>query len=317
MSSPTRLRPDPARTGGPWRRGIALLVCLAALAAGTHSARAEPAEDVRLRPEYATVAGTTIAWAAVGQGPSILLLNGTASPMNEWDPAFLGALARGHRVIVFDYPGLGLSGAAPGPWRFERAADWVAALLDEIAPGESVDVLGWSMGGFIAQRLAVQHPDRIRRLVLAGTNPGGDATVLGPRWVQAADSSGADDAYLRTNYPADGRAAGERFLSRLDRALDSGRYPEESVPSRTRRAMVRAEDPWLRSNTNLRELASVTIPTLVITGADDVITPPANSRAIARALPAADLRLVPDAGHSFLFQQPVRMARVIDRFLSP
>lgn len=299
------------------RRLLAVCVGLFILAAPTPMAMALPAGDVALEPQYADVAGTRIAWAAIGAGDPLLLLNGTASPMNEWDPAFLGALASSRRVIVLDYPGLGLSGAAPGRWTFDHASDWISAFITAIHPEGPVDVLGWSMGGFIAQRLAVRHPGQVDHLVLAATNPGGDAAVLGPRWVQEADSSGDDAAYLDTNYPPRRRAAGERFLRRLDAALASGRYPGEFVPRATRRAMVAAEDPWLRSNVNLRELRRTAVPALVVTGADDVITPAVNSRRLSRALPNAILRLVPHAGHSFLFQQPRAVARMIDGFLGP
>ena len=300
-----------------WLRAAAIPALLAAAAVlATAPASAMPASDVQLWPTFTRVAGTTFAWASIGSGPPLVLLNGTASPMSEWDPALLGALAVQRRVIVFDYPGLGQSGPAPDSWTFDHAADWINDWLRVIEPAAPVDVLGWSMGGFIAQRLAVQHPERIRRLVLAATNPGGDATVLGPRWVQDADSSGSLAGYLSTNYPPSGRAAGKRFLTRLESAVSSGRYPDVEVPARTRRAMVRAEDPWLRSGTNLAELGTVTLPTLVITGRTDVITPVANSRVLARAIPGARLVLRAGAGHSFLFQRPRRAAAEISRFLS-
>ena len=300
-----------------WLRAAAIPALLAAAAVlATAPASAMPASDVQLWPTFTRVAGTTFAWASIGSGPPLVLLNGTASPMSEWDPALLGALAVQRRVIVFDYPGLGQSGPAPDSWTFDHAADWINDWLRVIEPAAPVDVLGWSMGGFIAQRLAVQHPERIRRLVLAATNPGGDATVLGPRWAQDADSSGSLAGYLSTNYPPSGRAAGKRFLTRLESALSSGRYPDVEVPAKTRRAMVRAEDPWLRSGTNLAELGTVTLPTLVITGRTDVITPVANSRVLARAIPGARLVLRAGAGHSFLFQRPRRAAAEISRFLS-
>ena len=300
-----------------WLRAAAIPALLAAAAVlATAPASAMPASDVQLRLTFTRAAGTTFAWASIGSGPPLVLLNGTASPMSEWDPALLGALAVQRRVIVFDYPGLGQSGPAPDSWTFDHAADWINDWLRVIEPAAPVDVLGWSMGGFIAQRLAVQHPERIRRLVLAATNPGGDATALGPRWAQDADSSGSLAGYLSTNYPPSGRAAGKRFLTRLESAVSSGRYPDVEVPARTRRAMVRAEDPWLRSDTNLAELGTVTLPTLVITGRTDVITPVANSRVLARAIPGARLVLTAGAGHSFLFQRPRRAAAEISRFLS-
>ena len=251
----------------------------------------------------------------MGEGPLVVLLNGTASPMSEWDPALLGALADGHRVVVFDYPGLGVSGPAPGPWTFDRAATWTSDLIDELSPGQPVDVIGWSMGGFIAQRLAARHPRQVRRLVLAATNPGGSAAVLGPAWVQEADSDGDVDEYLRSNYPPGARSAGRAFLARVESAVDSGAYPRVVVPARTTRAMVRAEDPWLRSDANADALSRIVAPTLVITGELDQITPAVNSRRIAQRMPNATLTLLPGAGHSFLFQRPRDTARRITAFL--
>ena len=288
-------------------------------AATSCAAATNAGHDIQLDVQYANAAGTRIAWAAVGEGEPLLLLNGTGSPMAEWDPALLAHLAADRRVFVFDYPGLGLSGAAPAPLRFPAIADWAADLIDALGL-DAPDVLGWSMGGFIAQQLAIRHPDSVRRLVLAGTNPGGTRAVLGPTWVQEADSDagGSISTYLATNYPKTtcAQRAGREFVQRLTRAVNSGRYPDESVPARTYNAMVAAEDPWLESNANERRLASVRAPTLVITGDHDVITPPANSRVIAERIPGAQLRLVDGAGHSFLFQRPARVARIILDFLN-
>ena len=271
---------------------------------------------VQLDVHRTAVAGTSIAWAELGRGDPLLLLNGTASPMAEWDPALLAALAASHQVIVMDYPGLGASGPAPGRWTFPAAADWIDALLARVVPGDRVDVLGWSMGGFIAQRLAVQHPDRVRRLVLAATNPGGPSARLGPPWVQEEDSAGDSlAAYLATNYPAEAVAAGRRFVAGVDACIATGTYGVDDVPTRTRRQMVAAEDPWLRDAVNVEELTRVTVPTLVVTGGLDVVTPPGNSRVLARTIPGARLVLVPGAGHSFLFQRPQAVARLIAGFL--
>jgi pimeloyl-ACP methyl ester carboxylesterase len=220
-------------------------------------------------------------------------------------------------VIVFDYPGLGDSGRAPSAWNFDAASDWVSEFLSQVSPSSPVDVLGWSMGGFIAQRLVVRHPTNVRALVLAATNPGGSQAVLGPQWVQDIDSSSSSDAdYLRTNYPASGRAAGKRFLDRLNAAVDSGAYPEVDTPDATLEAMVAAEDPWLASDVNLRDLRTITKPTFVITGRQDLITPALNSTRIAAAIPSARLVLVPGAGHSFVFQQPASVTAMINAFLA-
>ncbi len=287
--------------------------------ASSARAAATPAASVKLRVQSARTAGTRIAYASIGTGHPLLLLNGTGSPMAEWDPAFLAGLSRSRRVIVFDYPGLGRSGHAPGRITMTSMAHWTASLIKTLKLGRP-DVLGWSMGGFVTQRLAEHHPTLVRRQVLAATNLGGTHTTLGPQWAQDADSdpNAGIATYFKTNYPrtACGRAAGTAFVERLARAVNSGDYPDESVPDRTYDAMVRAEDPWLRSNSNYRELRHVKHHTLVTTGTDDVITPPANTLQIARTLPNASTILYATAGHSFLFQQPVLVATDVLAFLT-
>ncbi len=258
-----------------------------------------------------------IAWAQLGSGPPLLLLNGTASPMSQWDPAFLAALAERRRVIVFDYPGLGASTARLAP-TFAGMADQISKFLKEIGVA-STEILGWSMGGFIAQQLLARDPQTVVGAVLVGTNPGGPATTLGPRWVQRADSDpeAGIATYLRTNYPPQECAqdAGRAFLDRLEAAMQAGRYPEDVVPEKTYDTMVAAEDPWLRSPKNMMGLAGVDKPVLVMVGSQDVVTPPANSRLIAAAVPGSRLTMVDGAGHSALFQDPAGTARLVTDFL--
>ncbi len=298
--------------------GLAIAPAADAAAAVVVTGDVSAASTVRLDVRHVDVDGRPVAYAELGRstGPPLLLLNGTGSPMSQWDPALLSALSATRRVVVLDYPGLGTSAPLPGRLTFDRLADVADGFLDAIG-AQRADVLGWSMGGFVAQRLAVRHPDRVRALVLAGTNPGGPRAVLGPAWVQEEDSDpdAGITGYVRTNYPAGHRAAGRAFVRRVNAAIDSGRYPPDTVPERVYDAMVVAEDPWLASDRNLRQLAGLAVPTLVVTGAKDVVTPPANSRLIAAAIPGARLVLVPDAGHSFVFQRPAATARLIDTFL--
>ena len=289
---------------------------------GNAGLRTGQGRAVRLDVRRTAAAGTTIAWASNGSPSTsrrpLLMLNGTGSPMSEWDPKLLARLATSRQVIVFDYPGLGESGKNPGPMTFRSLADTTAAFISAIGL-DSVDVLGWSMGGFIVQEMLRAHQELIGRAVLAGTNPGGPKTRLGPKWVQEADSdpNAGIKTYLRTNYPNTRRAQrkGRAFVKRLTKSVNSGRYPDEAVPAKTYRQMVKAENPWLRSKRNSRELRAVSTRVLVATGKRDVVTPAANSRRISKLLPNAKLTLFGGAGHSFLFQKPHRIASRVSHFL--
>lgn len=294
-----------------------LIVVLAGLAGCGDDPRA--AEPFRADVKMATVGTAKIAWYERGSGPPLLMAIGTGSTMAEWDPALLARLARGRRLILFDYPGIGRSSRLrDGRTSFASLADSAAAFLRAIGVARA-DVLGWSMGGFVAQQLAIRHPEAVRRLVLAGTNPGGDEAVLGPEEDQETDSDPdpSEDAVLRVLYPrtAAGQAEGRAFLRRLDESSETGEIPDDfDVPAATVRAQVAAEDPWLRSNANAQALTRLAAPTLVTAGRVDPVTPPVNARRIAARIPGAELRIYPGA-HGFLFSARAAFAEDVLRFL--
>jgi pimeloyl-ACP methyl ester carboxylesterase len=276
----------------------------------------------KAKVKRARAGGDTIAWYERGKGRPLVMAIGTGSTMSEWDPALLRLLAKRRRLILFDYPGIGRSSRLRhGRTSFAALADTLDSFMKAIGVGRA-DVLGWSMGGFVAQQLAVRHPGRVRRLVLAGTNPGGRRAALGTKRAQALDSDPhpSDAATLSVLYPRTraGRAAGRRFLRRLDSASDRGEIPDDfKVPDATVAAQVAAEDPWLRSNANARSLRRLRIPVLSTGGTRDPVTPPRNARRIAALVPAARLRLFRGGAHAFLFQFRTRFATRVAEFLGP
>jgi pimeloyl-ACP methyl ester carboxylesterase len=292
---------------------VRLAICLALAALGAGCGQSS-AQSFRAQVHVTPVANTKIAWYERGQGPPLVMLIGTGSTMAEWDPALLRLLARDHRLILLDYPGVGMS----GPWHgrsFDSLAGATAGLMEAIHLPRA-DFLGWSMGGFVAQRLAIEHPQRVSRLILAATNPGGSHTVLGTPEAQVVDSepdpSEAD--ILRELYPPNRQAEGKRFLRRIEGASLSGEIPDDfDVSAATVRTQVAAEDPWLRSNRDYRQLTDVAIPTLVAAGAADPVVPPVNLRRIAARIPRSQL-VVFSGAHAFLFQERLPFTRTIHRF---
>jgi pimeloyl-ACP methyl ester carboxylesterase len=291
------------------RRAFPLVLVLTALAAGCGAA------EFRAHVKTTPVADTRIAWYERGHGPALVMLMGTGSTMAEWDPALLRLLARRHRLILFDYPGVGRS----GPWHgrsFGSLADVTASFMHAIGIRRA-DVLGWSMGGFVAQQLAIRHPEAVSHLILAGTNPGGDQAVLGTPAAQKIDSEPhpSDADILRELYPPGEQREGWQFLRRLDRASETGEIPDDfDVPASTTSRQVSAEDPWLRSNENFRELVRIDVPTLASAGAQDPVVPPVNLERIAAQIPAASYSVFPGA-HAFLFQSRLAFAHAVDEFL--
>jgi pimeloyl-ACP methyl ester carboxylesterase len=240
--------------------------------------------------------------------------------MAEWDPALVAHLARGHRVIVFDNRGAGESASAKVKHlTVQKMADDTAALIKKVAPGGRTDVLGWSMGGYIAQKLALRHRKRVKRLILASTDPGGPRAVeLTNRHVLKilSDPQATTKQRISILFPPGHRRAGKRWTNSLDR-WPGVNQKSFAVPARTIKAQVRAAGVrWYRPGQGAySSLHTVHKPVLVAAGREDVVVPPVNSKLIARALPQSRLRRFHNAGHAFLFQRPRRYARLFNSFL--
>ena len=166
-----------------WRRAIALgaaavLVSFALSACASSPGKAPGTASVVSAPVRIAHTGLgAIGYRVVGSGPPLVLIMGYGWTMEGWDPRLVHALARHNRVVMFDNSGVGRTHRElPPPLTIDAMADQTSALIDTLGLGRP-DVLGWSMGGMIAQALAVLHPAQVRRLVLCATYPGTGAAV--------------------------------------------------------------------------------------------------------------------------------------------
>lgn len=266
----------------------------------------------------ALVDGEQIAWRRLGpgEGRPLVLLNRFRGTLDHWDPDLLDALATRRPVILFDSLGVGRStGTAPDD--IAGMADFAAAVIEQLA-GQPVDVLGWSMGGAVAQRLALDHPGRVRRLVLAATGPGG--TPGAPQtpekvWEVAGRPVNTDEDFLYLFFPdtGPGVAAGRAHLARLDRRHEPFGPP---VKPASVMAQLHALGKWGRGlGSAWAQLPSLAIPALVANGAHDVMVHAFHSWAMSQRLPRATLVVYPGAGHGFLFHYAARFAADVHAFL--
>ena len=241
----------------------------------------------------------TVAYRSVGVGPTIVLIMGFGGSQNNWTPSFVAALARKHRVLTFDNAGIGGTSPLPAPLTVTAMAGQTAALLTALHTGPT-DVLGWSMGGTIAQALAVTHPKLVSRLVLAATYPGtGTATPPTAATVRRLTASVTDPtAALPLLFPASAVMPEQQYVA----GILSWTQSDPAKP-----AAVAAQAPALTSwqqgtEAAGRRNASIAVPTLVADAAADLLTPPANASTLAALIPGAQKVVYPAAGHAFLFQ---------------
>ncbi|HSQ33174.1 MAG TPA: alpha/beta hydrolase [Gemmatimonadaceae bacterium] len=246
----------------------------------------------------------------------IVLLARFRATMDDWDPAFLDALAAERRVVIFDNAGVGRS-SGESPASIAGMAEHAGAFIRGL--GYSlVDLLGWSMGGAVAQALALKQPELVRRLVVAGSGPGGvpGAPPMSERvreTVAKPVNSDDDFLYLFFEGSDERRAAGREHLRRLHRRVESDGPPTRM---QTDQAMGRALVAWSAGGEGVySQLHEIRQPVLVATGVHDVMIPAYNSYAMIERLPNAELVIYSDAGHGFLFQHAEKFGRRVLQFL--
>jgi len=253
-------------------------------------------------PEAIEVDGRRLAWRAVGQGPALLLVNGYAATGEDWDPTFLDGLAASFEVICPDNRGVGGSELGEAELTIDGMAADLEALLDAIGV-ERLPVVGWSMGGFVAQRLAIRAPARVAALALLSSDPGApDSIAAEPSdWSHLIDHSGSS------------REQASRLISQLfppDLAADiDARFGDVVAAARTKllpetlRAQEAAMDTWHRESLPRLDGGEAP-PALVVHGELDTVIPVANAEPLAARWPGARVELLAGCGHALMAQEP-------------
>ena len=288
--------------------GLTAAAITAALAACGSSPQG--ARTVSLTSAAAQVAQTAlgpVGYREVGSGPPLVLIMGYAGTMETWEPQLVDTLALRNRVVVFDNAGIGSTKALPSPLTIDAMANQTSALITALGLGRA-DVLGWSMGGMIAQALAVLHPGQVRRLVLCATFPG-EGTVIPP---QAKINDLTNGNGLPVLFPADQPMAAAAFAAGAESYADA-----EAASAGVISAQGRAALSWFHGDDPAgRETSQITAPTLIADGTEDQLDAVANARAVAGLIPGAKLVLYPDAGHGFLFQEGAPFVVTVESFLA-
>ena len=271
-------------------------------------------QELELKARRTQVGGQKIVWAACGKGKPLVLLGAAGSPMAEWDPVLLTLLARNRRVVIIDYPGCGGSPAMKANWTIKNSAGLIAQFIEAAGLGPT-DVLGWSMGGAIAQEIAANHPGSIKDLILVAASPGGRKPGKKTDLENSKDSE--VEQYLAANYPSSkaGIAGGRGYISRLVEVTKKPSWPKGGVSPEVFTQMIQAEEKWNRSRTNLSRIENIKARTLIIYGKEDTVTPPSEGELLAAKIPNSRAVALEDTGHCLLYQEGEKAATLIEAFL--
>jgi pimeloyl-ACP methyl ester carboxylesterase len=262
--------------------------------------------------------GVDYAYRSTGQsdGPPLVLLQHFRGNLDNWDPALVDALGRGRRVITFDNRGVAAStGTTPNTIAQMAldAIDFIAALED----GE-VDLLGFSIGSFVAQEIALVRPSIVRKLVLASSAPQGASGMHGwaPAVIEAVGQPETSPVgYLSVFFTGSeaGGAAGQQVAGRVFGARTVNRDAPTSW--QTRLAQYDAVCAWGQPNHALLErVSAIDKPVFVANGDSDPMILPRYSYLLAGLIPGAQLKIYPDAAHGFLFQHHAEFAADVEAF---
>lgn len=246
---------------------------------------------------YAENRGARIYWEEHGEGTDLLLVQGLGYSSEMWHRT-IPVLARHHRVIAFDNRGVGRSDVPAGPYPIGLMASDTAAVM-EAAGAARAHVFGISMGGYIAQELALAAPDRVRSLVLGCTSCGGPEAVLAEpevleKLVARASMRAEEGIRVMIPYTYDESTPRERIEE--DLAIRLRTFPT----SEGYLAQLQGTTGW----ESCSRLAQLTMPVLVIHGESDRLVPPANGRRLAAEIQGARLLMLPQASHIFFTDQP-------------
>ena len=263
--------------------------------------------------------GIEYAYRDVGDGEvPLVLLQHFRGNLDNWDPALIDALAADRRVVTFDNVGVGAT-TGRTPNTVEAMAHGAVAFV-EAMDFQRVDLLGFSIGSFVAQEIALVRPDLLRRVVLASTAPQGATGMHGwGREVIAAVGAPetTPQGYISVFFaPTDtSREAGRQAAGRIFGARTTDR--DEPTTWQTRQAQYDAVCAWgIPNHSLLQRVAAIDLPVFVANGDSDPMILPRYSYLVAGLLPDARVKIYPDSAHGFLFQHHSEFAADVNAFLA-
>lgn len=259
-----------------------------------------------------------IAYKTFGKGIPLVMINGYGSIMDMWNARFLQNLAANHTIIIFDNRGIGNTTSGQKEFTIKQFAEDTFGLIDALKL-DKTDILGFSMGGMIAQELALTHPDKVGKLVIYASICGVNQTIpssidvqqslsiIGNSSVPAIEKLGA---LIPIMFPQEWT---KQNSNQLDTFIQNLKNKNFLISDKTLNLQSHAINTW---NGVCEQINKITSPTLSIVGTDDVLTVPTNSLLITEKIHGSSLIQIKGGGHGMMYQYPDKMSSIILEFLS-
>ena len=269
-----------------------------------HDGRGDVVTSYRDAPtKTVSAGGIEFAYRELGPktGVPVIFVVHLAGVLDNWDPRVVDGIAAKHRVITFDNRGVGAS-TGTTPDTIEAMAEDAVAFIRALG-FDQVDLHGFSMGGMIAQVIARDEPELVRKLILTGTGPAGGKGMKEVVWVAQLDTLRGlatrqdPKQFLFFTRTANGKRAGKEFLARLEERT-AGR--DKAISVRSYFAQLKACRSWGKEQPH--DLSRIGQPVLLANGDHDRMLPTPNTLDMAKRLPNNELVIYPDAGHGGIFQ---------------
>ena len=251
-----------------------------------------------------------IAYKELGAGEPLLLIMGSGGTMDMWAPALLEGLSKKYRVIIFDNRGMGQTTSSNKIFSIELFAKDTLGLLDHLNI-QKANILGWSMGAYIAQEISVKYPKYVNKLILYAGDSGGKEQIPADEKVvkQLSSTSGIPEDMIHLLpllFP-------KRWFLDHPEPLKLFRQIKETSPKENILKQNKAMLNWRGSYNRLPQIKH---ETLILYGKQDIVTPPQNSKILFERIPLSKLVEFDDAGHCLMYQHPKKLSDVISSFLT-
>ncbi len=272
----------------------------------------------KLPSHYSPIKNGHIEYYRFGSGHPIILITGYVTDVSSWNREFLLTLAEQHQVIVLNNRNVGRSSVKPSHYESQDLANDIYQLIQALGLKKPA-ILGISMGGMIAQQLAVLHPDKIGQLILINTAIAGkeavhpSAKIKNKMFAMPKNKLERFMVAVEIFFPASWRMrmayalAMERFQPQNYKEIDA-----IAIMSQQRGLVMQ----WIKDNATAKKIAKLNLPVLILNGEADVVIPPINSVILARNIPHAQLTRWKEGGHAMIYQYPEQIADVINYFIA-